>query len=95
MPILHLCVCRLKAPVPGKPRGSEVFLRYKGCPESEELCHSEPVLTSFAFPLGVEAVQAKEYMASEVCVLGQTAPPGAWSSTYTGCVVEHAHPEIH
>lgn len=47
-------------------RKSELYLRCKPTEESEDLANNEPVLTSFCFPLGPDAVPAKEYMASEV-----------------------------
>lgn len=61
---LSFFVARLRGH--GRSKAAEIYLRFKGPAEGPEVVFAEQLLSSFCFPLGPEAVQPKEVLASEV-----------------------------
>ena len=63
--LLQFFVTRLRSQ--GRARVPEVYLRFKASEDGADgASFAEQALSSFCFPLGPEAVQAKEVLASEV-----------------------------
>jgi hypothetical protein len=57
-------VCRLR--VESRTKTPTIYLRYKAADGCKGVDFNEQLLNAFCFPLGPEAVQAKEVQASEV-----------------------------
>lgn len=68
--MVHLSFFIARLRVQGRAKNAEVYLRFKAASDSrsggEEVSFAERMLSSFCFPLGPEAVQPKEVLASEV-----------------------------
>lgn len=64
MPVLSFFVARVS--VEGNKKKATLYLRHSYTDTSQDFTASEGSLTAFCFPLGVESVTPKEFLASEV-----------------------------